>query len=361
MVFDPDVLKAIRANHGEATESSSSAPVKQAATSAAPLTLPEGWQYFSDVFWKPVLIPDVPVPVFEDTEWHETVQPYIPSEEVLKLYRWPKRETEQACLALYCGDRTLLHGPTGTGKTELGHALCAKLRIPFVRINGHKRQDSTEFLGKDIIDVDPETSLNVVRYDWPLFALAYKHGGMILVDEAFRSPVLMAIQSCFEKDGPLVLPDAAGLSPSERRIVQPKRKGWLWLTDNTNGTGDSSGAYVSEVQDLSTLDRITACIYVDYLDPLVEADMIGGRYPSLSKSAVVDMVAYANQVRSAFKSGQMLQTFSVRALMSWGEKAVLFGTLKTALILSWANKLSTDDRALAANIYAQVFGEDLPV
>jgi cobaltochelatase CobS len=360
MVFDPDVLKAIRANAGSASESPASAPVKQQQLPSK-LALPDGWQYFSALFWQPTSIPDVPVPVFSDDDWHESVRPYVPSEDVLTYYRWPKREAEQAMLALYCEDRCLLHGPTGTGKTELPRAICAKLRIPFIRINGHRRQDSTDFLGKDIIDVDPATNLNVVRYDWPLFALAYKYGGMILVDEAFRSPVLMAIQSCFEKGGELILPDAAGLTTTERRIKQPPKAGWLWLTDNTNGTGDSTGAYVSEVQDLSTLDRITATIYVDYLDSITEADMLAGRYATLTKTAIVDMVSFANQVRTAFKGGQMLQTFSVRALMSWAEKAVLYGNLKDSLIVSWANKLGSDDRALACNIYAQVFSEDLPV
>jgi len=357
MAFDPDVLSAIRANH----EANTGAPAAIKSAAKPTVAAPKGWQPFSSLFWEPQYIPDVPLPVFDAPDWHESVRPYIPSSEVLTHYKWPKKVTEKMALAMYLGDRTLLHGPTGTGKSEGPKAMCAKLGIPYIRITCHRRQDSTEFVGKDIIGIDPDTNLNVVRYDWPLFALAYLHGGFILVDEAFRSPVLMSIQSCFEKRGELILPDAAGLDPDERRITQPEGKGWLWLTDNTNGTGDTSGAYISEVQDLSTLDRITSTIFVDYLEKDTEIPMIEGRYPLLTKATIIDMVAFANQVRAAFKQGTMMQTFSVRALMSWAEKAELFGNINDSLVVAWADKLGPDDKALACNIFSQVFAQDLKV
>jgi cobaltochelatase CobS len=358
LAYDPDILKAIRAAHNGTSAGTPVTAVKQ-ADKKVEIPVPSGFSKFSELFWEPTTIPDVPIPVFDDSDWHESVRSYIPDDSMLATYKWHRSNTERGALAMYCGDRTLLHGPTGSGKTEFPRALCAKLRIPFVRISCHRRQDSTEFLGKDIITVDPETNLNIVSYDWPLFALSYLHGGMILIDEAFRSPVLMAIQSCFERGGALVLPDAAGLSSTQRRIVQPANKGWLWLTDNTNGTGDSSGAYVSEVQDLSTLDRITATIYVDYLEKPIETDMLANRYPKLTAATINDMVSFANQVRDAFKQGQMLQTFSSRALMSWAEKATLYQDTKRSLTMAWLDKLGSDDRALAANMYAQVFADDI--
>ena len=67
-------------------------------------TRSEGSIMFSDVFWTPKDIPDIPVPMFKPEDWHQEAQLHIPS--IDPNWVWNKGVTERLALALYCGDTT---------------------------------------------------------------------------------------------------------------------------------------------------------------------------------------------------------------------------------------------------------------
>jgi MoxR-like ATPase len=231
--------------------------------------------------------------------------------------------------------------------------------MPLVRVNCHREQQSTDFLGKDILKADP-SGATILEYDWSMTTLAAKHGSLLLIDEAFRSPALMSIQSLLERGGTLTLPDAASLTPAQRRIVPPADKLLIALTDNTNGTGDESGAYNAEVQDLSTLDRITSTIYVDFMRAEVEQQILADMVPPAVPAAIIGRVVdWANKMRDAFKRGAVQQPVSIRATSAILRKYAATGDLPAAVILTYGNKLSQSDRVVCNEAWHQVTGEDL--
>jgi MoxR-like ATPase len=189
---------------------------------------------------------------------------------------------------------------------------------------------------------------------------AVKMGGILLIDEAFRSPALMSIQSLLERDGTLTLPDAASLTPEQRHLVPPAGQFWLVLTDNTNGTGDDTGAYNAEVQDLSTLDRITAAIYVSYISLDDERAILSGMFPAIPARVIEQVTEWARTMRAAFTSGSgIMQPVSLRATQAILRKYAITGQLATAVMLGYGNKLSKSDLVVAATAWQQVTATDL--
>lgn len=315
-----------------------------------------GAQSFKSVFgWKPKLAPEIPVRVFQDSDWHESIRALIPASLPNDgAWEWPREATEQLALAMHVGDRTLLHGPTGSGKSALVEAFAHICHIPLMRVNCYKEQQATEFLGKDIIVTDPNSGTPVLKYDWTTTTNAARYGGFLLVDEGFRSPCLMAIQSLLERNGSLTLPDAASLTMEERRIVPPAGKFWIALTDNTNGTGDETGSYNAEVQDVSTLDRLTATIKVDYISPKDEEKILRKAVPGLPDSAYKEVTKWAAAIRQAFLAGTIMQPISLRATASILRKFAVTSDMGAAIMLAYLAKLAPAEQLAAREAFHQV-------
>ncbi len=300
----------------------------------------------------------IPVKVFQDTDWPIEIRSYIPTSLPNEgKWHWDIDLVNQFAEAMFFNDRTLAHGPTGSGKSAIVEAWAYLCRIPLIRVNCHRDMQSSDFLGKDIIKTTKQGP--VLEYDWSMTTLGAKFGGLLLIDEAFRSPHLMSIQSLLERNGTLTLPDAASLKPEERKIVPPQGKFWIALTDNTCGTGDESGSYVSEVQDLSTLDRITATIYVGYTPPEKELEFLAEDFPEVPQSKIRGLVEWTHKMREAFLSRAVQQPISRRALNSILRKYQHHGDLAKAVRMSYLAKLSKPDQHEAKEAWKQVFGTEM--
>lgn len=322
------------------------------------------WRWFSEVFgFGKVLTSDGPgdflVPVFPLDHWSNEVAWYVPDTLPNEgLWEWPEKATAELCFALFNqGDRTLIHGPTGAGKSTLVYAVAHKLNIPVIRVNCHRDMQSTDFLGKDIIKSTPTGP--VLEYDWSLTTLAAKHGGILLIDEAFRSPCLMSIQSLLERHGTLTLPDAASLKPHERRIVPPKEQFWIALTDNTVGVGDESGAYTAEVQDASTLDRITAVIHVPYMNEAQEFRMLKQLFPKAPDKVVTQIVKWADRIRAGFINKTFQHSLSPRGTAAVLRRYLQTGNMVFAIKTAFMDKLTGPEHHAAKEAWFSVNGKEL--
>lgn len=347
------ILQKAKAAQASSKVEHNTAPNPNDALAAAKpknIELQDGEEWFSDVFWEPKFVGrDFPVRVYNEGDWPDEVAQRIPHED--PTYTFPTKETEEFALSVYQRGPILLHGPTGTGKTSLPRQFCAKVGIPFLRVSCHRQMESSEFLGTN--QVVNEAGTPVTKHSDTDTTLAAKFGGMLVVDEAFRSPILMAIQSLLEyPNSSLQLQDAQGIS---RSLPAPDTF-QIVLTDNTNGLGDDSGSYHGEVQDLSTLDRIAHSIYVDYMQENEEMALLKYAFPGIDENIIHNIRKVADLNRKAFQTGTVNITMSIRGLFNWLRDFEMTGDIKRAYELSYMAKLSKREAPHALETFQQVFG-----
>jgi MoxR-like ATPase len=312
---------------------------------------------FSKVFGAlPEGASDIPVPLFDKDSWSPEGQAVIPLGN--EHWVWNLDQAYELMTAMIAGDTTLLYGETGTGKTALAEQACSLLNIPLWQTGCHRQQESTDFLGSTGLEANKSGGMDTV-FNPSQVVNSVLHGGMCLLDEAFRSPILMAIQPLLEENHRLLLADANGIKASERILTAMKDRFFIVLTDNTNGTGSETGAYEAEVQDLSTLDRVLSAIHVDYPSAGIQCAIIKGQLDELNDADILTMVQIGEQVRGAFRQGTIQQTLSLRALLSWGAKARIFQDLKRGFNQAFVNKLGLDEQVLVGEIWQQVTGGEL--
>lgn len=324
-------------------------PENPRAIKIRPIVKDGNTKLFSDLFgWVPTSIPDIEMRVFEASEWDVSVRERIPA--LAAGYAWHREYAEQLAMSYHRGGPVLLHGPTGTGKTELVKQLAAMVRMPFLKVSCHKQMEQSAFLGSN--RVEPENGVPKTIHTDTDTTLAARHGGLLCIDEAFRSPILMCIQSLLEVPHTLTLQDSHGVN----RMLTPKMPLSIMLTDNTNGTGDDTGNYVAEVQDISTLDRVKHSLFITYLPEREERALMKRHYTNIPKIVRDDMVSVANEIRAAFLDGKLMQTFSLRALLNWADNASTSGDVVSGFQSCYFNKLSKTDQAIAYNCFRSVFG-----
>jgi hypothetical protein len=182
--IDVDVLNAVL-NEASASKPAAPAPKKEKKEIVLPLA--EGEVYFSSVFWKPKHIPDIPVAVYKDEDWHEVARLMIPDKN--PHWVWPERTTELYAMAMYCNDTTLLHGLQGTGKSEIPAQWCSKFRIPMWRMSCHEQTREEHFVGSVSVSYSTDESGNTrmaIQQEPSILTDSIKYGGYFVEDEAFR-------------------------------------------------------------------------------------------------------------------------------------------------------------------------------
>jgi cobaltochelatase CobS len=355
--LDDELQKSLRAAHDKlAARERKSAPKDHKKTELVSITYEEGTRPFSDVFgFVPPSGMDHAVPSFSVDSWHEDVQRYIP--EVDFDYVLPPTETEEAVVAVIQNKPLLITGKKGSGKTTLQQQICARLCIPWFRVNCRRDMESSSFFGTPDL-----TAGNLGWIDGPV-PLFGTHGGMVTMDEVSATPsgISLALQSPLERKsngtgGPIYIPE----KPKGERYMHPHKWFRLGATDNTQLQGDTTGRYAgTNVQNEALIDRFLTSIKLDYLSREHETAVIKSRVSRIPEDWLSRMLDVADLVRRAYDSGNLNMTISPRGLISWAEDAVYWGDLARSFRLSFANKLIEDDLKQVVEIFLKATAIDL--
>ena len=250
-------------------------------------------------------------------------------------------------LSLIEGERVLLVGPTGLGKSTLIEQLAARLHWPVVRVAASGGLTESDLLGEWVVR-DGRTVFN-----YGFLPRAMQQGAICLVDEidGMEPEVAFSLHQVMEEGGKLVLLQNGG------ETITPHERFRLVATANTLGHGDESGLYTgTKVLNAAFLDRFTSVFELGYMQPEQEAEVVARRVPECSGKVVEKLVTVAGDVRRARENDEVFCTFSTRRLIDVARKHAQLGDLQAAFQLALLNRLAPADRQVVSEVCQRHFG-----
>lgn len=353
--LDEDLMRHIE----QASELGGIKKPKPKSSAARTFTYPEGYAPINTILPLSKVAMNIPIRVFKPEDWPESLRKFIPKRD--DLYVFDPDATLALAAELYTTKEfskvgpVLLHGPKGSGKTTLPQQICARINMPYIRINCKGDMESAAIFGSQ--KYDPVNGLGWV--DGPAAELG-RLGGTLCIDEGSRmpSPIMASVMAMMEKGADIYLADKPGAS--EDKFIL--RNDWfrIVMTDNTELQGDTTGKYVgTNVQDEALIDRFSTAYKLGYLSEAHEIAIITGKVKEVDNLTAQKMVRLANMIRGSYDSGNIGFTMSPRGLLEWAEKIAFWDSESQGFRLSFYNKLTPTDRLVVAEFFHSVFSENL--
>ena len=268
---------------------------------------------------------------------------------------------EKTTLAILAGfvfnARVLIQGMHGTGKSTHIEQVAARLNWPCLRINFDSQITRLDLVGKDVIRL--KNDKQITEFKEGIIPFVLRNNMALVLDEydAIKTDVAFVIQRLLEEEGKFALLE-------ENEIITPSKHFRLFATSNTLGAGDDLGIYHgTNLINQAQMDRWNIVASLNYLDEEQELAILLKKLPFLNskihQQTAKMMVRLANLSRESFKNGDISTLISLRTLISWGKNIEIFGSVKTAFTLSFANKVIDDEKSIIREFYQRVFGEEV--
>lgn len=244
-----------------------------------------------------------------------------------------------------------LHGPTGSGKSELLLFMANKLGVPVSIISGSlDTRGETLFVRTESRGENGGTTLVQVPTD---IIKRYRDGGLIIIDEIdkFDSPVQSALHP---------LCDYKELYVEGIGLVKPHKFTKVAATANTVGEGGSMHYTNSMVVDAALRSRF-CFIELPYPPAQLEFDIVSSHYPALDGELIKALIRVGEHVRHAFDGGTLTMPFSTRTIVSWchSMKIMRSRPLRASFQFAYGSSLPSDEASAAEDLLHAVLDDDI--
>lgn len=198
-------------------------------------------------------------------------------------------------------------GPTGNGKSTMVEQICAKHKIPLIRVNLNATDDEDKLIASKTL-----VEGNVVVEDGPV-VIAMRKGIPILIDEidAGGANLLMCLQGVLEGK-PLYI-------KAKNEIVYPQQGFNVIATANTKGKGSDDGRYIgTNVLNEAFLERFAIVFEQEYPGAKIEAKIVTNLMKSLNcldGEFTSVLIKWADAIRRTFEDGGVDETITTRRLV----------------------------------------------
>ncbi len=281
---------------------------------------------------------------------------YVP--EIDKTYLFDEATTLALLSGFAHNRRVMVQGFHGTGKSTHVEQVAARLNWACIRINLDSHISRMDLIGKDAIVI--KDGKQITEFKEGILPWALQRPIALCFDEydAGRPDVMFVIQRILEVAGKLTLLD-------QNRIITPHPYFRLFATTNTVGLGDTSGLYHgTQPINQGQMDRWSIVAGLNYLPAKKEEAIVLAKCPAYTKSKtkkdlISSMVQMADLTRHGFMNSDISCLMSPRTVITWAENTEIFGDVALAFRLTFLNKCDETERAIVAEYYQRVFGENL--
>jgi len=253
-------------------------------------------------------------------------------------------EPEMVMHALAEAESLMLIGDSGVGKSRLIQYLAQETRTPLMAPCGHSEVTVESLLGC-------MTAVNgsTVWQDGVL-PECMKKGYWLMLEEinAIDPGIAKSLNELL--DNRSITITIAG----RPRIVKATDDFRLICATNPPDNPIYKGI---ESMSFELMDRFDTVVWLDYLSPEKEAEVVKERsgYDDIVK--IQKMIEFANAVRQGMRKGEIFATVTTRGLISWAKKARLFG-VKVAAETAILRKMDSFSRLKALDLFEAYFGEE---
>lgn len=268
------------------------------------------------------------------------------------------KDTTNAILAgLMFNQRVLIQGMHGTGKSTHIEQVAARLNWQCIRINFDSQITRLDLVGKDVIKL--KDGKQITEFKEGVIPFALRNNIILVFDEydAIKPDVSFIIHRLLEQNGKFALLE-------ENEVITPSQYFRMFATSNTLGSGDDLGIYHgTNLINQAQMDRWNIAVALNYLSEEKELEILLKKSPHLDndlyRNSAKMMVKLANLTRESFKNGDISNLISLRTLISWGKNIEIFGSIKTAFILSFYNKIIDEEKIIIKELYQRIFAEEI--
>lgn len=255
--------------------------------------------------------------------------------------------------ALEAGERILLTGQPGTGKTTAVEYIGKKWGQRVVRVNFCKDMTVGDFVGENTIGYD-EDGKQSIRFNYGPLALAMKEGHILLMDEIDHAPAecTSILHAPMERGGKLMCTANGG------EEISPHDKFRLIATANTRMRGDMTGKHAgAQVADWALISRFDMTAEVSRMSILQECELLEARC-GVGNDVALGIAEYANEVNKSYEEDLVQYPLTTRQTMSWARNIKTLGFKASFALCVLATSEQTDAPTLVE--YAQrKFGVDM--
>lgn len=254
--------------------------------------------------------------------------------------------------SVLAGDKVLLTGEAGTGKTSMIEQIAARINQPVLRVNLNGETRLGDFIGR--ITVVSGEGGSVTQWNDGILPTAMKMGYWLILDEVDMGEpnILSLLHPVLEPNGRLILKENAG------EEVKPHPNFRLFGT--ANGVGkqqDRADAYAGVNQmNEAFMDRWHV-IAMPHMDEKTEIKILKDRLPLLLPKHAKQIVKFANLIRSGAENAVVNMTFSTRRCLQWAEKTAMYRHPMKAALAVFMDKASKEDTEVLTKLVGTVFGE----
>ena len=250
-------------------------------------------------------------------------------------------EPEMVMHALTEAESLMLIGDSGVGKSRLIQFLAQETNTPLIAPCGHSEVTVESLLGC-------MTAVNgsTVWQDGVL-PEAMKRGYWLMIEEinAIEPGIAKSLNELL--DNRSVTITIAGRPRSVRAADDFRLICATNPPDNPIYKGIESMSF-------ELMDRFDAVVWLDYLSPEKEAEVVKERSGYDDVARIQKMIEFANSVREGMRKGEIFGTVTTRGLISWGKKAKLFG-VKVAAETAILRKMDSFSRRKALDLFEAYF------